>query len=264
MPGLLPSADLKQAKINKLKLADLFALADKYAIPYKKDASPSLKKADITAIITQYIKANCFQPIEKTNASELDLNTIGRNIKENFNTIFSEDMDSISDVIIENQLSPMAIRMKTIQGMISQYFIMKNENIQIRFVNATNKLKSFTPAFKQVEQKTTFGKSGAKNQEKNEQNSTFQKVEQNVVVTVNELSDDSPQDFVPLLEKTDYKDRKDLSIETCKHIINTEAKYKNTQWNSFINEKRKKDGIADLADCFLQGLWYITTFSKLG
>ena len=238
MPGLLPSTDLKPAKINKLKLADLFALADKYAIPYKKDASPSLKKADITAIITQYIKANCFQPIEKTNASELDLNTIGRNIKENFNTIFSEDMDSISDVVIENQLSPMAIRMKTIQGMISQYFIMKNENIQIRFVNATNKLKS------------TF--------------STFQKVEQNIVLSANTETEDSAQDFAPLFPKVDfpkvdYKDRKDLSIETCKHIINTEAKYKNTQWITFINEKRKKDGIADLADCFLQGLWYIST-----
>jgi hypothetical protein len=256
MPGLLPSADLKPAKINKLKLADLFALADKYAIPYKKDASPSLKKADITAIITQYIKTNCFQPIEKTNASELDLNTIGRNIKENFNTIFSEDMESISDVIIENQLSPMAIRMKTIQGMISQYFIMKNENIQIRFVNATNKLKSSTFE-KSTFGKSTFGKSGAKTEQNSAQNIVVSanEVEQNVVVTVNPEA----QDFAPLLEKADYKDRKDLSIETCKHIINTEAKYKNTQWISFINEKRKKDGIADLADCFLQGLWYLST-----
>ena len=55
--------------------------------------------------------------------------------------------------------------------------------------------------------------------------------------------------------------RKELSIEICKHIINTELKYKNTQWINFINEKRKKDGIADLADCFLQGLWYISNFS---
>ena len=29
-------------------------------------------------------------------------------------------------VIIENQISPIANRMKTIQGMITQYFIMKN------------------------------------------------------------------------------------------------------------------------------------------
>jgi hypothetical protein len=215
MPGLLPSTDLKPSKINKLKLADLFTLAEKYNIPYKKDGSSALKKSEITAIIHQYIKDNCFQPIEKTNASNLDLNTIGRNIKENFNTIFSEDIESISEVIIENQLSPMAIRMKTIQGMISQYFIMKNDIIQIKFASATNKLKH--PLVKTVEQS--------------------------------------------LLKVEDYKDRKDLSIEICKHIINTELKYKNTQWINFINEKRKKDGIADLADCFLQGLWYISNFS---
>jgi hypothetical protein len=32
--------------------------------------------------------------------------------------------------------------MKTIQGMISQYFIMRYENIDIVFVNASNKLKT--------------------------------------------------------------------------------------------------------------------------
>ena len=35
--------------------------------------------------------------------------------------------------------------MKTIQGMISQYFIMKNNNIKIEFISASNKLKDFTP-----------------------------------------------------------------------------------------------------------------------
>ena len=237
MPGLLPSTDLKPSKINKLKLADLFTLAEKYSIPYKKDGSSALKKTEITAIIHQYIKDNCFQPIEKTNASDLDLNTIGRNIKENFNTIFSEDIESISEVIIENQLSPMAIRMKTIQGMISQYFIMKNDNIQIKFVSATNKLKHpLLPKVVQIPDQT---------------------LEQNVVLTA--------ESFSPLFKTVgkveDYKDRKELSIEICKHIINTELKYKNTQWINFFNEKRKKDGIADLADCFLQGLWYISNFS---
>ena len=248
MPGLLPSTDLKPSKINKLKLAELFTLAEKYSIPYKKDGSSALKKTEITAIIHQYIKDNCFQPIEKTNASDLDLNTIGRNIKENFNTIFSEDIESISEVIIENQLSPMAIRMKTIQGMISQYFIMKNDNIQIKFVSATNKLKH--PLFQR------FLKA-EQSPEQNVVQSPDQTNEQNVVLTA--------ESFVPLFKTVgkvkDYKDRKELSIEICKHIINTELKYKNTQWINFFNEKRKKDGIADLADCFLQGLWYISNFS---
>ena len=33
--------------------------------------------------------------------------------------------DDIDTVIIENQISPIANRMKTLQGMIAQYFIMK-------------------------------------------------------------------------------------------------------------------------------------------
>jgi hypothetical protein len=102
----------------------------------------------------------------------------------------------------------MAIRMKTIQGMISQYFIMKNDGIRIRFVNASNKLKG--------------------------------------IAVTEEMG--APED---------YKDRKDLSIHTCKQLINADPQYVATKWPDFINQKRKKDGLADLADCFLQGLWHI-------
>jgi len=205
-PGILPSADLKPGKINKLKLADLIALANKYSIPYSSIST--IKKADLLAIVHQHIKENGFQLIEKTNASALDLNVIGRNIKENFNALFADDIADICEVVIENQLSPMAIRMKTIQGMISQYFIMKNESICIRFVNASNKLKG--------------------------------------IAVTEEMG--APED---------YKDRKDLSIHTCKQLINSDAQYVGTKWPDFINQKRKKDGLADLADCFLQGLWHI-------
>lgn len=204
-PGLLLCPELKPSKINKLKFADLVSLANKYSIPY---STTTRKKAELVAIIHQYIKEHGFQPIEKTNASALDLNVIGRNIKENFNALFADDIDDICEVVIENQLSPMAIRMKTIQGMISQYFIMKNDNIHIRFVNASNKLKG--------------------------------------IAVTEEIG--APED---------YKDRKDLSIHACKQLINADPQYVGTPWPEFINKKRKKDGIADLADCFLQGLWHI-------
>ena len=204
-PGLLPSPELKPSKINKLKFADLISLANKCNIPYSAETRT---KAQLVAIIHQYIKEHGFQLIEKTNASALDLNVIGRNIKENFNTLFADDIDDICEVVIENQLSPMAIRMKTIQGMISQYFIMKNDGIRIRFVNASNKLKG--------------------------------------IAVTEDMG--APED---------YKDRKDLSIHTCKQLINADPQYVGTVWPDFINQKRKKDGLADLADCFLQGLWHI-------
>jgi hypothetical protein len=48
-------------------------------------------------------------------------------------------------MIIENQISTLASRMKTLQGMITQYFIMKNVP-QIEFISASCKLKLFTDA----------------------------------------------------------------------------------------------------------------------
>ena len=49
---------------------------------------------------------------------------------------------NIDYVLIENQISTIATRMKTLQGMITQYFIMRDvENIE--FVSSTNKLKPF-------------------------------------------------------------------------------------------------------------------------
>ena len=54
-----------------------------------------------------------------------------------------EHISTIDIVIIENQISPIANRMKTIQGMIAQYFIMRG-NPHIAFISSANKLKMFT------------------------------------------------------------------------------------------------------------------------
>ena len=56
---------------------------------------------------------------------------LGRNLKTKFDLIFneyasSENELSIDAVVIENQIGPLAGRMKMLQGMIAQYFIMKN------------------------------------------------------------------------------------------------------------------------------------------
>ena len=89
-----------------------------------------------------------FQTIESKKAADVDLFNIGLNIKTKFNKLFEneakpgEPMGKIDYVIIENQIGPLAIRMKTIQGMIVQYFIMSNLNVDhIEFISASNKLK---------------------------------------------------------------------------------------------------------------------------
>ena len=137
---LQPTSDLKEPFLKKQKLQNLIDIADKYKLTYETH----LKKSNILSVIQDFIQTNCYTPIAKTNATKVDLVTIGRNIQEKFNDIFS-DIDSIDNVIIENQIGPLANKMKTIQGMISQYFIMTNNNIIIDFVSASNKLKDYLP-----------------------------------------------------------------------------------------------------------------------
>ena len=93
------------------------------------------KKAEMISLLNSIL----FKRVEKINASKLDIVSVGQNIKSNFDAIF---LDTIDCVIIENQISPIANRMKTVQGMIAQYFIMKNPNITIEFISAVNKLKN--------------------------------------------------------------------------------------------------------------------------
>jgi hypothetical protein len=100
--------------------------------------------------------------------------------------------------LIENQISKIASTMKTIQGMITQYFVMLNVT-DIHYVSSFNKLKMF------VKSKKNYS----------------------------------------------YKERKDLGIQCAlTKIIETQE----NKWLSLFENHKKKD---DLADSFLQGLWYI-------
>jgi len=132
--------ELKNTYLKKQTLPNLIDIANKYKLTYEIP----IKKSNILSIIQNYIHTNCYSPIAKTNATKVDLVTIGRNIQHKFNEIFY-DINSIDNVIIENQIGPLANKMKTIQGMISQYFIMTNNNIIIDFISASNKLKDYLP-----------------------------------------------------------------------------------------------------------------------
>ena len=180
---LQPSSDLKPSYINKQKIQNLIEIADKYKVKYE---TPT-KKANLVASLNEFINNNCFTPVEKTNAKKVDLVTIGRNIQHKFDYILGEHLDSIETIIIENQIGPIANKMKSIQGMIAQYFIMKNNNIQIEFISAANKLKDYLP--------------------KNN-------------------------------EKTDYKQRKKLGIQTCLEMITTDFRFK--EWETFLISTQKK------------------------
>jgi len=149
-PFQIPTPELKKAFINKQKLQKLYEMADKFGIQYTN----TMKKNDIIHELNEYTANMCFEMVHSVGASEIDLVTIGKNIKKHFDQIFS-GCEVFDYVIIENQISPIANRMKTIQGMIAQYFIMTGTCQKIEFVSSVNKLKDIAPADKSV--KLSYG-----------------------------------------------------------------------------------------------------------
>ena len=138
------------------------------------------------------------QKRKKKLAGDLDLISLGHTMKDLLNQI--KDIQNIDHIIIENQISPIANRMKTVQGMLAQYFIMTTPNAKIEFVSSANKLKQFQ-------------KNGGSN--------------------------------------NDYKQHKLDGVHFTRVILQNNNFLGN--WSNVL-ETKKKD---DLADCFLQGIWYL-------
>jgi hypothetical protein len=199
----LPSRERSLPTIKKLNLADLIQLGKTLEI----DQSHTLKK-DILRAVLENIESRTLKPLVKPKsktASETDLITVGRNMTKKLEELTHE---GITHVIIENQISTIATRMKTIQGMLTQYYIMKSIP-NIEFISSFNKLKAFSK--KDIEEKD--------------------------------------------VEKTDkdkYKDRKADGIAICNKFLDENPLL--TPWKTVFEESKKKD---DLADCFLQGLFFI-------
>lgn len=188
---MIPDKNMKPNVIKKKKLAQLID----YMKSLQLELPEKYKKEDLLSIINNHINDTCLSTIEKTSCTYMDLITIGRNMMKQFDERLSNY--NIDKVIIENQIGPLAIRMKTLQGMATQYFIMRS-NCDIHFISSQNKLKEF----ENVKSKT-------------------------------------------------YAERKKHSIEICKNLLENHPKIE------YFNAHKKKD---DLADSYLQCLWYIKQY----
>ena len=190
---LLPDPKWTLSKLKQKKLQEL----KDFCISKFIFCNDSItKKAQFAEIVKQYIENKYLEPIKETKANATTLVTLGKNIMKKFDSIFENE--TIDLVLIENQISPIANRMKTLQGMISQYFIMRDVE-QIDFVSSGNKLKGFLDK-----------------------------------------------------KKTTYAERKKKGIEISLQYLEKYSLL--NHWIEFFNSHKKKD---DLADCYLQGLWYI-------
>jgi hypothetical protein len=97
-------------------------------------------------IIKQIQNNFALRIIESVSASTISLVEVGKAIREHLD---KSEFLSVDKILIENQIGPLAIRMKAIQGMLAQFFIMKGID-EIEFVSSANKLKGL------INKKTTY------------------------------------------------------------------------------------------------------------
>jgi len=139
----IPKKTMQMSSMKKQCRDDLVTLGQSHGTFIEE--APRTKK-DCLATLQTHFENICFEPIvpKKTRtAGETDLITIGRNMRIKLN---ERNVQDLTHVIIENQISTIATRMKTIQGMLAQYYIMSEDQPQIEFISSSNKLKHLVPS----------------------------------------------------------------------------------------------------------------------
>ena len=218
----IPKNEQKMTYINKQKMDKLYEISKHHNIQHEQ----KIKKSDLLHLINEHIHQHYFEPLETAKAADINLFQIGKIMKSKFDKMF-ETQIKIDTVIIENQISPIATRMKTVQGMIVQYFVMSTFEVDhIEFISAANKLKVLPdPA-------TTHN-----------------------VININKQLKESKDKKATASDS--YSNRKKQGITNCLEIITTNQGF--NEHIDYFNHHKKKD---DLADSFLQGIWYIRNKCK--
>jgi len=191
----------------KLRKADLIkeittTLSRDYLEPFDENKYTAYITTGVTATIAKPKKPNY------TYAHDLDLITYGRNLMKHLDVIlYASNSNNIDMMIIENQISTLASRMKTLQGMITQYFIMKQVP-QIEFISASCKLKLFTDSSAPQE-------------------------------------DIDGDDLI--VDASTYADRKKSGIAVCRSLGEISRKHNSdyAKWMPVFETHKKKDDLAD-------------------
>ena len=212
---ILPTANISLKKVKKMKLIDLQKVASTYNLP--PAPAPAPKKEELLKQVLLYLSQKMLQSVATSSANDMDLVKLGIALRKAFDHELKLHLATIDYIVIENQISPIANRMKSLQGMIAQYFIM-HDKTKIVFVSAANKLKGHA----------------------------------NEVVATNDVLDQSASTDIiaSKLDKNTYADRKKTGIKVTLTLLNE----KHLKWLPHFNTHKKKD---DLADAFLQGNWFL-------
>lgn len=132
----IPPENLREKILKKMNLDLLLNMATEFNIIVDK---PHTKNKVLDKIL-EYKSDKYFDTIDNVKANDYNLVELGINLRDKLDVLL--EVSHIDLVLIENQISPIANRMKTIQGMIAQYLIMRGVN-NIVFYSASNKLKTF-------------------------------------------------------------------------------------------------------------------------
>ena len=133
----MPTNELKPQYINKAKIITLKEICKKYDIVQDKK---NIKKTEYQQLIFEELNKNYLSFIPTIKTSQINMVTFGRRMKDGFENLLKHTI--LDRVIVENQIGPLALRMKTLQGMIMQHFIEKGCLI-IEEISAANKLKDY-------------------------------------------------------------------------------------------------------------------------
>jgi len=240
---LVPSKETSAPHIKKLKLDELLAFCEKHGITVPLAA----KKPILVESAIRHFERCCLVPIVKpktSNANQVHLVDIGKRIKMEFDERLKTLLPQITHVILENQISPIAGRMNTIQGMLSQYFIMRNDAIHIEFISSIGKLKGLSQVDKTPSEQSASSLSASSMPLKTQSDESASSMP-----SLSALS--APLTITPF-DKTIYKEHKSDGIFFCKQFLENNSQLMFLK--QIIEASHKKD---DLADSFLQGIYYM-------
>lgn len=198
---VVPCGNMSATKIKKYKLSELVGLLTSKL--RDTDVVPRLKREWI-----EFYESRVFRSLNngdddtgtvvENSATEVSLIDVSRLLTVKLRNMLAPFTSNVREVIIENQISPIATRMKSVQSMVTQFFVMECPNASIHYVSASNKLGG---------------------------------------------------------DHTDtYAERKKLGVVRCSQQI-----CHLPEWSLFFSKHKKKD---DLADCYLQGHWWMSSGRK--
>ena len=176
-----------------------------------------------------------------------DFVRLGRNMKTHFDAIFHDpdEVRMISHVAIENQISRISTKMKTIQGMVMQYFIMRCQVVVIDFVSSSNKLKEYYRQKNKVAKESSVTTTTTPTTDK----AVYKKHKRDGILYCLEL-------FSDVTTKPTLQHHHEDNILAGMRRVATGERGSGGGGGGGGGGIRKWD---DYADCFLQGWWYIVT-----